>query len=180
MVPGTGSGRRGPRIEKITTSDVWVPAARKQKSAGRFATWSSSRGRLPAPGGRQKELARGEERGLGPDIRCRVFFNTRSQEVPTTSLEPAFRPESFFDGPGARPEAKISGQQKRRDLFRTSEVWVPLPPIASSWAQISIQPRGRRSTRRGSRTEDKEKDKALGEMSRPRRLPLRALLASLR
>ena len=37
-----------------------------------------------------------------PDIRCRVFFNTGSPEVPTLSLGPFFHPESFFDGPGAR------------------------------------------------------------------------------
>ena len=36
------------------------------------------------------------------NIRCLVFSQTRSPGVLTTSLGPVFRPESFFDGPGAR------------------------------------------------------------------------------
>ena len=31
-----------------------------------------------------------------PEIRCRVFFNTRSLEVPTTSLGPVTHPGSCF------------------------------------------------------------------------------------
>ena len=31
-----------------------------------------------------------------------ILFNTRSPDVPTLSPGPAFRLESFFDGPGAR------------------------------------------------------------------------------
>eukprot|EP00959_Pyramimonas_sp_CCMP1952_P121703 2544658-Pyramimonas_sp.AAC.1 len=37
-----------------------------------------------------------------PHMRPRDFFRTVSLEVPTLSPGPACRPESFFDGPGAR------------------------------------------------------------------------------